>query len=233
MSHVAHTGGTFVRLRLLLMLSIATALIGSLVASPAGAAGRSYQLTDLGTLGGRSSFPVGVNDDGQVFGSAATASGQMQAFVWENGRMTGLGPAGGSSLAETFSKRLVVGTSATGGAQHATLWRRGQLIDLGTLGQPTSWALDVNQHGAVVGVSALQGGEGGPTVQHPFFWRKGQMYDLASLVANLAGWTLDARLAGHINRHGWIAASAGAASGSHAVVLRPIGRAAAADDGDD
>src|SRR5215211_5122081 len=53
-------------------------------------------LTDLGTLGGDSSWAGGLNDAGQVVGYSRVAPGSTatDAFLWENGVMTGLGLGG-------------------------------------------------------------------------------------------------------------------------------------------
>src|SRR5262249_23683790 len=57
--------------------------------------------TDLGTLGGPSSWAYGLNDVGQVVGQAETAAFDMygnhiaHAFLWQNGVMTDLGTFGG------------------------------------------------------------------------------------------------------------------------------------------
>jgi probable HAF family extracellular repeat protein len=47
-------------------------------------------MTDLGTLGGASSDARGLNDDGDVVGTAQNAAGQARAFLWRNGVMTDL-----------------------------------------------------------------------------------------------------------------------------------------------
>jgi len=46
--------------------------------------------TDLGTLGGASSEARGINEQGEVVGTAQNAAGQPRAFLWRNGEMTDL-----------------------------------------------------------------------------------------------------------------------------------------------
>jgi len=48
-------------------------------------------MTDLRTFGGPNSAAYGINDRGQVVGSAMTAANQWHAFLWTNGTMTDLG----------------------------------------------------------------------------------------------------------------------------------------------
>ncbi len=47
-------------------------------------------MTDLGTLGGASSDARGLNDDGDVVGTAQNAAGQPRAFLYRSGVMTDL-----------------------------------------------------------------------------------------------------------------------------------------------
>ena len=48
-------------------------------------------MTDLGTLPGDSStYAYGINDAGQAVGQSCDASGNCQAFLWQNGTMTDL-----------------------------------------------------------------------------------------------------------------------------------------------
>ena len=53
-------------------------------------------------------------------------------------------------------------------------------IDLGTLGGPSSTAMDVNNRGQVVGYSDVSGG-GDSGIRHAFLWQKGKMKDLGTL----------------------------------------------------
>ena len=54
-------------------------------------------LTDLGTLGGDSSFAYGVNAQGQVTGEAAIKTGDTHAFVWTSDGMRDIGTLGGNT----------------------------------------------------------------------------------------------------------------------------------------
>ena len=60
--------------------------------------------TDLGTLGGASSEARGINEQGEVVGTAQNAAGQPRAFLWRNGEMTDLNtliPAGTGWILES------------------------------------------------------------------------------------------------------------------------------------
>jgi probable HAF family extracellular repeat protein len=81
-------------------------------------------MTDLGTLGGASSFVSGINDSGQVVGRSETATGSRHAFITgPNGvGMIDLGTLGGSfsSAADINEAGQVVGSSGTAtGSEHA------------------------------------------------------------------------------------------------------------------
>ena len=145
-------------------------------------------MTDLGTLGGKSSRPRALNVRGQVVGESFTANGRVHAFLWQHGRMTDLGTLGGSdSFASGINDRgQVVGSSSTSnGSQHAFLWQNGKMTDLGTLGSnfTSSSAIAVNGRGQVVGTSYLakvtQAGQQG----HAFVWQNGGLTDLGTLGA--------------------------------------------------
>ncbi len=68
-----------------------------------------------------------------------------------------------------------------GNVFHATLWREGQSLDLGTLGGSDSEARAITDDDWVVGWSRLPGGERGA-----FLWRNGQMENLGTLGGNSA-----------------------------------------------
>src|SRR2546421_44966 len=78
----------------LVRLALAAAL---LVASRAWAA-PTYNLLDLGTLGGTSSVAQAINAAGQITGSAQPGGGApLHAFLYSGGAMTDLGTLGGTA----------------------------------------------------------------------------------------------------------------------------------------
>ena len=116
--------------------------------------GRGMQ--DLGTLGGKSSFPTALNSSGQVVGwsTATTATTSPdRAFLWtESGGMVALGmlPDGTSSRAHAINDAgESVGVMSFGTGDRAVLWTpTGMPVDLG----PSSQALlDINDRGEIVG----------------------------------------------------------------------------------
>ncbi len=87
-------------------------------------------LRRIGTLGGAAASTAGhpdvVNEVGQVVGSSATGRGRGHGFVWQDGKLTDLGTAGGigSSAAAINEAGDIVGDRRTDdGADHAVLWR--------------------------------------------------------------------------------------------------------------
>jgi len=145
-------------------------------------------MTDLGTFGGVNSFPVWLNDVGEIVGEAdltgSAVSHLHHAFFWKNGVMTDLGTLGSTSHAEAVnSSGQVVGRSRLGDPstilQHAFLWEEsGPMMDLNTLIPAGSgWELidgyNINDRGEIL-VDAIPAGT--PPVQ------TGQLGHLALLV---------------------------------------------------
>ena len=109
-------------------------------------------LTDLGTLGGTSSEPVGISDAGAVAGNSDTAAGQWHGFWWANGRLGDLGTLGGDTTRVVAVNRRgqVAGTSTRADGQPAPFrWQNGALTDLGRLGA-TGEVVGLNDRGHVL-----------------------------------------------------------------------------------
>ncbi len=157
---------------------------------------RNGQLINLGTLGGNESYPISVNNRGQVVGAASNAipdplalnffplSGtQTRAFLWQNGVMRDLGTLGGpDAFAVTVSDRgQVLGlslTSANSLAQDGFLWQNGTMQDIpDALGGTNVSPFYLNNEGQVVGFATLPGDQ----INHPFLWHDGVFTDLGTL----------------------------------------------------
>ena len=147
-------------------------------------------MRDLGTFcdpeEGVGSEAYGINNIGQVVGSAATDSGDSHAFLWENGVMQDLGSLTGDDDSEAWDVNnhgQVVGCDW--GDEHAFFWENGVMQDLGTLGGGVSYAWGINDHGQVVGEAATSDED-----SHAFLWHNGIMQDLNDLIPPDSGWEL-------------------------------------------
>ena len=127
----------------------------------------TYTITDLGTLGGQSTFAGASgrfrNHAGQIVGSSQVAPptpfSPSHAFVWDPVTgMQDLGTLGGSfSMASAINDEgQVVGQANIEGdlAGHAFTWRDGIMTDLGTLpGDTSSRAVTIDSDGQIFGYS--------------------------------------------------------------------------------
>ena len=141
-----------------------------------------FTVTDLGTLGGSTSYAWAVNASGQVVGEAMNSAGNYRAFAYWQGKMIDLGTLGGDFSSAAFGindSGQIVGTASTAtNADHAFLFSfaTGTMIDLGTLGGNNSSAAAINNHGIVVGEAELPSGS-----SRAFFYANGTMHDLGTL----------------------------------------------------
>jgi probable HAF family extracellular repeat protein len=115
--------------------------------------------------------PVAINNRGQITGNYINPQGDVRGFIWDAERgWRDLGTLGGKKTCVTAMNNSgqIVGWSQTGRPsqinkksmeQHAFVWTRDKLVDLGALigdlGMPgdTSTAVDINDKGDVVGHS--------------------------------------------------------------------------------
>lgn len=153
------------------------------------AADTTYEVKDLGTLGGDLSRARDINDLGQVVGESRIVTGELRAFLYEGGQMDTLATLGGP-VSRAFGINeggTVVGESRISSANNqlrAFLYENGAMRNLGTL-LPTdtfSSAAAVNSSGEVVGRSGLSITQG-----RAFLYQDGRMKDLGTLGGSYSG----------------------------------------------
>jgi probable HAF family extracellular repeat protein len=129
-------------------------------AHPVSAQTALYTVTDLGTLGGFTSWANSLNNRGDVVGEAPVRPVyDIHAFLYRDGAMRDLDTQDRASTATGINDRgQVVGYSSHSlddhglFVPHAFLWTQETgLKDLGTLGGLSSFAYAINDRGEIVG----------------------------------------------------------------------------------
>jgi probable HAF family extracellular repeat protein len=191
---------------------------------------------NLGTLGGRSSFAFGINDAGQVAGSAYTADGVSHAFRTGPDRLINpmtddLGTLGGSSsfAGAINSSGRVAGTADLApeepgfdAASHIFRTGRNRRIDpvtddLGAIGSGADTVMGMNDGGDIVGWYFAP-----PDYDHlrAFVVLESGVFDLNDLIEPVPGLVLE--VAYDINNLGQIVASGNYNGQSRACRLDPV-----------
>ena len=181
------------------------------------------KMLDLGTLGGTFAQAWALNNRGQVVGFSRLAGDiGNHAFLWDHTRgMQDLGTLGGDTggaAAINDAGDIVGGDTPIGEAGGAFLWRRGVMINLGTVGTyPGSQALSINSRRQIVGnLLDNVGNEVGG-----FLWQDGgPMADLITLIPPQPDLQLDHAF--QINERGEITVRGVFSNGDiHSFVLIP------------
>lgn len=141
------------------------------------------QLTGLGTLGGSLSRANAFNDSGLVTGSSLNAQDKLQAFIYQDGLMTGLDVGGEFSTGTAISSdgRIAGQLTLSDGSQQVFLYQSGQVTLLNlpmiTGGKSFASAKSVNDRGDVVGHALT-----GDYRDMVYLYTDGQAQDINSLL---------------------------------------------------
>ncbi|HPR67816.1 MAG TPA: MBG domain-containing protein, partial [Kiritimatiellia bacterium] len=158
--------------------------IGAVLAALSAAAAPEYWPIDLGTLGGAQSAALGLNDNGQVVGWSLTADGAIEAFVWSNGTLTGLGflPGGTTSVARAINNHgQITGDAYVSPTNyHGFVYSNGLMTSIGTWGSAKSRPRAINDQGELAGSSPPTNY---PAINNAFWWVSNQFVQIQSTMA--------------------------------------------------
>ena len=159
-------------------------IVPSVSNSVTAAATPTYEIVDIGSLGGGSSIGRAINNLGQIAGSSGVAwPDPWHAFLWTAGTMVDVSPPGGFAEAYGINDAGTVVGDAGPGAVYGFMWSEGQTTNLGTLGGYVTWARAINNQGRVTGASTSAPGN---FTAIPFLYDAGAITALVG--PSIMGW---------------------------------------------
>ena len=165
---------------------------------------------DLGTLGGRQTFGLDINDRTQITGDSTGTDGIRRAFLYQGGVMSPLPTPGVRSSGRVINENGTVAGhyDGPGGSVRSFIVDACRCPkDLGTLGGSQTFVFAINDAGQVAGTSETASG-----LRHAYRYENGTITDLGTLGGDFSE-------ALSINASGWVTGSASTStSQSHAFV---------------
>lgn len=145
---------------------------------------QSYQVADLGTLGGTKSMANGISWNGLVAGDAKNSSSVKHAVLWDATGIMDLGAPRGflvsTAIAVNDDGRVAAIAEGNPQAYRAYIWENGRWTDVGTLpGHTDSLAAAIDGSGRIAGTSLTLGAGN----DRAFLWEAGSLTDLGTLGA--------------------------------------------------
>jgi uncharacterized membrane protein len=206
------------------ILTVAAVVLISVAAgtTPALARERLLRPIDLGTLGGPSSFAIGINPAGTIIvGESDDGHDQIRPVAWIRGHIIDLGTLNASGEADGLDVNdsdVTVGaygqTDDPAATQHAFTWHDGALTILPRLpGGGGTYARRINERGEIAGDAFTADGH-----DHPVLWDTQGIHDLGLPPPYTDGYLLA------LNDQGDVGGAMFAADGSEAAFTWHHGR---------
>ncbi len=179
-----------------------------------------YDVTNLGTLGGATSFALDINNNRQVSGNSLVVSDPgssgslLRPYRWTTGTMTNLGtlPVVTGTSTNRFARGFALNDSGVvvgeynNDASRSFVFSGGVISGLTRLAgdNDNGVAQDINNAGVIVGISSASNGSGG-FVSRPTRWVNNGTAYVASDLGTVAGTATATGRANAINQNNAVA----------------------------